>query len=211
MSKAIIIRLSKYKNIIKRFKKLGFVKVFSDNIAEAIGGTSSQVRKDFSLFGISGNKRGGYIIENLLDKLNEILGKDCLQEAIVVGVGHIGGALITYKGFENENIKISAGFDIDPKKYEHKYVKDFKVYHIDQLRSFVQKNNIKLGIIAVPDVAAQQILDVMISAGIIGVLNFAPILLRGNDSVVINNVNLELELENIIYFINAKKKQMPNV
>lgn len=206
MSKAVIIRLSKYKNIIKRFKKLGFVKVFSDNIAEAIGGTSAQVRKDFSLFGISGNKRGGYIIENLLEKISEILGKDSLQKAIVVGIGHIGGALVNYKGFENENIKIVAGFDIDPARYKNE--KNVRIYPIEQLKDFVKKENIKLGIICVPDIAAQQILELMISAGIRGVLNFAPILLRGNDTVVINNVNLALELENIIYFINVQDKEM---
>ncbi|MFH1878101.1 MAG: winged-helix domain-containing protein, partial [Candidatus Omnitrophota bacterium] len=76
MSKSTIIRLSRYKNAVSRFKKLGFVKVFSDNIADAVGVAPSQVRKDFSMFGISGKKRGGYVIDELLSNFNSILGKD---------------------------------------------------------------------------------------------------------------------------------------
>jgi redox-sensing transcriptional repressor len=117
-SKNAIIRLSRYKNALYRLKLLGFVKVFSDNLADAVGVKPSQVRKDFSLFGISGNKRGGYLIDELIAKLNTILGKNEIQKVVIVGAGHIGTALMKYKGFEREGIKIVAAFDIDPAKYQ---------------------------------------------------------------------------------------------
>lgn len=208
MSKSTIIRLSRYKNAIKRFKKLGFVKVFSDNIADAVGATPSQVRKDFSMFDISGNKRGGYKVEDLLEKMNEILGKDKINNAIVVGFGNIGRAVLSYKGFEKENIIIKAAFDIDHAKCEKKG--EVQVLAIEEMKDYIRENDIKVGIIAVPDIAAQHILDIMVSSGIKGVLNFAPIQLRGREDTVIKNINLALELENIIYFVNVGAKMDKN-
>ncbi len=204
INKNCIIRLSRYKNALYRLKSLGFVKVFSDNLADAVGVTSSQVRKDFSIFGISGSKRGGYQIDSLIERLNQLLGKNQTQKVIVVGVGNIGTALIKYRGFEKEGIKIVACFDIDPLRYNRDSL--IPVLPLEELKDYVRVNNIKIGIIAVPDIAAQQVLDIMISAGIKGVLNFAPIRLRTIEDVVINNVNLELELENVIYFVSTLGK-----
>lgn len=208
INKQCIIRLSRYKNALYRLRTLGFVKVFSDNLADAVGGTSSQVRKDFSIFGLSGNKRGGYKIEELIEKINNILGKNELQKVIIVGAGKLGTALLKYKGFEKEGIKLVASFDIDPAKYSSS--QDTPVFPLEEIHSFVQNNNIKIGVITVPDMAAQQAADIMLSAGIKGILNFAPIRLRGRDDCIINNVNLEVELENLIYFVNVMAKTNEN-
>lgn len=207
-NKNCILRLSRYKNALYRFKSLGFFKIFSDYLADAVGVTSAQVRKDFSLFGISGNKRGGYKIDSLIEKLNDILGKNELQKVIMAGAGNLGSALIKYKNFEKEGIKIVAAFDIDPAKHNSRL--PVPVLPLEDLEQYVMINKTKIGIISVPDIAAQHILDVMIKAGICGVLNFAPIQLKTSESCIINNVNLELELENLIYFVNALQKS-PNV
>ncbi|MFH0917816.1 MAG: redox-sensing transcriptional repressor Rex [Candidatus Omnitrophota bacterium] len=203
-NKNCVIRLSKYKNALNRLQALGFVKVFSDNLADAIGVTASQVRKDFSIFGISGNKRGGYKIEELIEKINNILGKNELNKVIIVGVGKLGMALLKYKGFEKEGIKIVASFDIDSTKYVNDA--DVPVLPLEKLNDFVRKNNIRIGIIAVPDMAAQSVADSMFLAGIKGILNFAPIRLTSPEDKVLNNVNLEVELENLIYFVNVLDK-----
>ncbi|MDD5731197.1 MAG: redox-sensing transcriptional repressor Rex, partial [Candidatus Omnitrophica bacterium] len=167
-NKNCVIRLSRYKNALYRLKSLGFIKVFSDNLADAVGVMPSQVRKDFSIFGISGNKRGGYQVDDLIEKLNGILGKNETQKAVIAGVGNIGMALIKYKGFEKEGIKIEAAFDIDPAKFNK--ATDIPVFALEELGAFIKNNKIKIGIIAVPDIAAQQVMDIMISAGIKGVL-----------------------------------------
>jgi len=203
-SKLCIQRLSQYRNALGRFKTLGFVKVFSDNLADAVGVTSVQVRKDFSLFGISGNKKGGYKIDQLIEQLNAILGKNDVQKVILVGSGNIGAALMKYKGFENEGIKIVAGFDINPARYQPEG--PIPILPMEDLREFIKNNQIRIGIIAVPDVAAPQVFDMLVAAGIQGVLNFAPIRLRETDTVVVNNVNIALELENLIYFVNVVQK-----
>jgi len=202
-NRSCIIRLSRYKNALNRLKTLNFVRVFSDNLADAAGVTAAQVRKDFSLFGITGNRRGGYKVDELSDQLNKILGKDQLQEVVVIGMGNIGKALFHYGGLEQSGIKVAAGFDIDPVKFNRDAPQP--VLPLEDLVAFVKRRHVVIGIIAVPDYAAQQVLELMLSAGIKGVLNFAPICLKAPEGCIVNNINLESELENLIYFVNASE------
>jgi len=203
-SKNCIIRLSRYKNALYRLQALGFVKVFSDNLADAVGVTAAVVRKDFSVFGISGNKKGGYQIEALLEKLNSILGKDRLQKVIVIGAGHIGSALMRYRGFEKEGIKIIAGFDIDPAKANRSA--SVPILPLEEVKGFIKSQGIKIAVLAVPDIAAQEVADIICATGIKGILNFAPLRLKSPEGCIVNNVNLEIELENLIYFVNVMEK-----
>lgn len=204
-NKKSILRLSKYKKALARLRSLGFKKVFSDNLADAIGVTPSQVRKDFSVFELSGNKKGGYSIDDLLHKINKILGKEEVEEVIIAGYGNIGSALMKYKGFEKEFIRIVAAFDNDPAKICRD--SDKLVLPIEEMHDFIIQKNIKTGIIAVPDMAAQTIVDIMVEAGIKGILNFSPLYLRVPEDFIISYVNLEVELEGVIYFVNALKTE----
>lgn len=199
-----IIRLSRYKNALYRLKSIGFVRSFSENLADATGVTAAQVRKDFSLFGITGNKRGGYIIDALLDSINSILGKDTVQNVVIAGNGNIGSALAKYKGFDKEGIKILAAFDTDETKVNRKLA--VPVLPFAEMKDYIKKNSIKIGIVSVPDTAAQEVADIMIAAGVRGILNFAPIRLRGPENIAINNINLAIELENVIYNANTLNK-----
>ncbi len=203
-NKQIITRLSGYRSALSRLKSLGFVKAFSENLADAAGVSASQVRKDFSIFGITGNKKGGYIIDELMEDLNAILGKNEVKKVVVAGAGNIGAALIKYRGFEKEGLKIAAAFDKDAARTDRKSM--VPVLPIEEMTDFIKKEKIKIGIIAVPESAAQEVFDTMVSSGVRGVLNFSPIRLRGSEDIVINNVNLVLELENVIYFVNAATK-----
>jgi redox-sensing transcriptional repressor len=196
-----ILRLSKYKKSVARLRSLGFKKVFSDNLADAIGVTSSQVRKDFSIFGITGNRKGGYDIDELIEKLNSLLGKNDEERVILVGLGNVGTALMKYNGFKKEGINIIAAFDSDPAKVNYQSVPP--VLPAESVADFIMKNSIRTAIIAVPDLAAQGVFDTLVRSGIKGVLNFAPMHLRAPSDIVISNVNLEMELETVIYFVNT--------
>lgn len=200
-NKKCILRLSRYKKALVRLRSLGFKKVFSDNLADAIGVTPSQVRKDFSVFELSGNKKGGYTIDDLIHKLNKILGKEEIEKVIIVGYGNIGSALVKYKGFEKEGIKIIAAFDADPNKFARDA--QIPVLPIEEMKDYIVNEKIKTGIIAVPDMVAQQVIEIMIEAGIKGALNFSPLFLRVPEDFIISYVNLEVELEGVIYFVNA--------
>ncbi len=197
-------RLLSYKHLLNRFKSLGLVRVFSDNIADPLGISASLVRKDFGLFGISGSQKGGYSIEDVLHKINEILGSNEVNRVIIVGVGRIGEALMSYNGFHKDGIKIVAGFDIDIKKI--KKTGDVPVRPIEDLNEYVQENNISVAIMAVPDIAAQQTLEIMKRANIKGILNFTPVKFKSTDDITVNNFNIENELVNLIYFVNNYKK-----
>lgn len=198
-------RLSRYKSSLHHFKELGFKKIFSNYLAQAVGTSSTQIRKDFSIFKIQGNKRGGYEIDILITRLNSILNKNETQKVILVGAGNLGSALMHYRGFAKEGFHLLAAFDIDPVKLNSQI--DTPVLPLMELPKFVIENEVAFGIISVPAVVAQQVFDMMVGAGIRGILNFAPCCLTSTDSrVFVNNVNLELELEQLVYFVKLGNK-----
>jgi redox-sensing transcriptional repressor len=196
-------RLLSYRHLLNRFKSLGMVKIFSDNIADPLGISASLVRKDFAIFGISGSQKGGYLIDTILGKIDQILGSDKVQEVVIIGVGRIGEALMSYKGFYKDGIRIVAGFDIDVKKIRTKA--DIPIMPVEELPQFIKTHNVKVAIMAVPDIAAQQTLEILKSSHIQGILNFSPVKFKSTDEIVINNFNIENELVNLIYFVNKHR------
>jgi redox-sensing transcriptional repressor len=214
LNKTTILRLARYLRVLEKLKTLGFIKVFSNNLGDAIGVTPAVVRKDFSMVQIPGNKRGGYNIEVLISHLKKVLGKDQEQKVILVGCGKIGTALMQYKEFRKEGINIIAGFDSDRDRVSEE--ESVPVYHVDDLQDFVKKNEIKIGIIAVPDAAATQVFDLMTEAGIRGILNFSPVELKSTgkyssddgSKCMIHNVNIGLEIENLFYLVNMTENHM---
>ncbi len=209
MNKDFILRLTKYKRLLYKLKALGFERVFSNNLGDAIGVTPALVRKDFSTLNLPGNKRGGYHIDTLIEKLDKLLGRDRPQHVIVVGCGRIGTALMEYSGFNTDGITIVAGFDAAPDNVEN--AAGVPIYHIDDMEEYVASHDIKVGVIAVPDNEASKVLDKMIFAGIRGVLNFAPVELKCTRhdcprSTTIHNVNIALELEHLFYQVNSQEE-----
>jgi len=206
-----ITRLSRYKDAVKRLAGLNFVRIFSRNLADATGVSAAQVRKDFSVFGIKGNRRGGYYIEDLEDALNRVLGKDLVKNFIVVGVGNIGRALLEYEVLEEHNIQIVAGFDINPDKFDPEG--SVPVLPLDEMGRYVSENEVELGVIAVPAIACQQVFELMLATGINGIINFAPIWLQAPEGCIVNNINLVGEFENLVYFAdnqNSKEVKVAN-
>lgn len=200
LNKSTILRLARYLRVLQKLKSLGFVKVFSNNLGDAIGVTPAVVRKDFSIINIPGNKRGGYNIDTLIELLSNVLGKNQPHEIIIVGCGRIGSALMEYKEFAKEGIHIAAGFDIDPGKVESKA--GIPILDVKEMPAFIKEHKITVGVIAVPDTAAAQVMEQMVNAGIQGILNFAPVELKCNHKgCLIHNVNLSLEIENLFYLV----------
>lgn len=196
-------RLLSYRHLLNRFKSLGMVKIFSDNIADPLGISASLVRKDFAIFGISGTQKGGYLIDSVIDKIDKILGSDEVQEVVVIGAGRIGEALMSYKGFYKDGIRIVAGFDTDVKKIRTKG--DIPILPMEEFPQFIKTHKVKVVIVAVPDIAAQQTLEIIKSSNIQGILNFTAVKFKSTDDIVINNFNIENELVNLIYFVNKNR------
>jgi len=202
-NKGQILRLLNYKNLLKHLQTLGFKKVFSDNISDTLEISSSLVRKDFGNFGITGNRKGGYDIDSILSKIDEILGKDEIQKVVIIGAGRIGEALMSYQGFIKEGIQIVAAFDIDSKKMNSNT--EIPIYPIDKMIEFIIDNNIRVCILTVPQMVAKHTVDLLQSTNIGGILNFTPIKFQSTAEVTINNINIVHELENLIYVVNKQK------
>lgn len=196
-----IYRLLNYKNILVRLKSIGFVKVFSDNLADSLEVSPSLVRKDFREFGIRGAQKGGYQIEAVLEKINEILGVNKKHKIVIIGAGRIGQALLNFPGFKKDGIQITAVFDNDPEKIHEDA--EIPVFHVKYLSEIIRKNNIRLVILAVPENSALGCMETLESSGIKGVLNFTSLNLK-SEKIKINNVNIGNELENLIFSVTNK-------
>lgn len=197
-------RIFLYRACLARLKMMGVEKVFSYTLANETGVTSDQVRKDFSEFGIKGNKRGGYGINDLLGKMENIFHRNKDHNIVLIGMGNLGLALSKYSKFVQRNMNIVATFDIDP--FKQKIRSDIPVYSMSRLREIIDRFKVKVAILAVPEISAQEVTDELIRAGIKGIVNFAPVLPKVPPEVVINNVNLCDELESVIYYVHKLMK-----
>ena len=210
MNSDMLTRITRYYRALNRLRAIGLEKVFAHNLADAAGVSAVIVRKDFSLLGIHGQKRGGYDILPLVNKLGELLGKGEAQNVIIVGCGRIGKALMHYSGFEPDGIRIVAGFDTDPLVYSDAS-HPIPLYPMSRLEEVIEALDVKLAILTVPENAAADCFQKLIDANIKGVLNFSPVTLKSQnvDGVlrpVVHNINIALELEQIFYEIQYPKK-----
>jgi redox-sensing transcriptional repressor len=183
---------------------MGVEKVFSYTLANETGVTSDQVRKDFSEFDIKGNKRGGYNINELLEKMEKLFHRNKDNNIILVGMGNMGLALSKYSKFVQRHMNIVATFDIDP--FKQKIRSGIPVYSMNRLKEIIDRFNVKVAILAVPEISAQEVVDELIRHGINGIMNFAPVLLKVPQDIIINNVNLCDELESVIYYVHNQLK-----
>jgi redox-sensing transcriptional repressor len=204
MNKDMIQRLTRYKSVLVKLKSLGFIRVFSDNIGDAVGISSALVRKDFSIIAMGGHRRGGYAIDDLITRLNSILGEEGHRNIIVIGCGKIGTALINYNGFARESISVVAGFDIRPDRIGQ--TAPVPIYSLKEMPAFVQQNQIQIAVLAIPEDAAAQVLEALILAGIKGVLNFAPVQLRSYGKCAIQNINIAMEIESLFHTVRLVNK-----
>ena len=197
-----IYRLSIYLRCLQRLKSNAIRTVSSEALAKAAGVKSTQLRKDLTYFGQFGTRGLGYDVEQLAKMISDLLGTNSLQPVILAGVGNLGTALLSYRGFQQEGFEIVGAFDVD---LERKRDKKFTcpIYSMEQLTQFVSEHEVKMAILTVPASAAQEVANTLVQAGITGILNFSPIVLSVPEEVIVNNVNLAIELENLSYFIQA--------
>lgn len=184
---------------------MGVTRVFSYTLAEGTGVTPEQVRKDFSEYGIRGNRRGGYITGTLLSEMEALFNRDWMSNVILVGMGNLGQALSKYGQFIKRGINIVATFDVDP--YKQKVRADSCVYPPGRLQEIIDRFSVKVAIVAVPDISAQEVCNELVNMGIRGIVNFSPVLLKVPFYVVVNNVNLSDEIESVILSVYRMKEE----
>jgi AT-rich DNA-binding protein len=195
-----VYRLSLYYRVLERLQQNRIETVSSDALARATGVKPTQLRKDLTYFGQFGTRGLGYKVESLLLQLGSVLRTTRFQPVILVGAGNLGSALLRYDGFAKEGFEIVAAFDIRPDASKAGRTK-VPVLPTNEIKKFVPENGVKLAILAVPGMVAQEVTNELVQAGIQAILNFSPLILQVPDQVVVNNVNLAIELENLSYFI----------
>jgi redox-sensing transcriptional repressor len=198
-----IYRLSIYLRCLARLRDNGIRTVSSEALAKVAGVKSTQLRKDLTYFGQFGTRGLGYDVEQLSQMITGELGTKGLQPVVLVGVGNLGLALLSYRGFEKEGFEIVAAFDIDPKRRRDKKITQ-PILGMDKLGELIRARNVKMAVLTVAAAAAQEVANTLIQCGITGILNFAPIVLHVPEEVMVNNVNLAIELENLSYFIQEE-------
>jgi redox-sensing transcriptional repressor len=195
-----VYRLSVYFRGLQRLKANGIHTVSSEALAKAAGVKPTQLRKDLTYFGQFGTRGLGYNVEQLAEMISDLLGTTSLQPVVLVGVGNLGLALLSYRGFEKEGFEIIAAFDINADRLRGN-ASSVPVCGLEKLAPMILERNVKMAIVTVPAAVAQEVTNNLVQWGITGILNFAPLVLDVPESVVVNNVNLAIELENLSYFV----------
>ena len=198
--KATAKRLPLYYRYLKYLFSSGKKKVSSADLSEAVKIDSATIRRDFSYFGALGKRGYGYDVEDLMNFFSKQLNQEQWTNVALVGIGHLGRALLNYNFQGQNSIRISAGFDIDEEIVNTIY-QGVPIYHRDELKEQIRAQQFEVAIIAVQGPGAQEIADDLAEAGVKGIMNFTPLRLSVPESVRILNVDLSNELQSLIYFV----------
>lgn len=193
ISKQTLQRLPYYLNYLHTQHKNGVASTSATLIAKALNLNNVLVRKDLALVSDGGRPKTGYVITGLIEDIEQFLGYDNVTEAVIVGAGHLGKALMSYGGFESYGLEIIAAFDADPSVIGL-CINGKTVFDMDKMKNLCQRLNIHIGIITVGEEHAQQVCDTMVESGILAIWNFAPVHLNVPDRVIVQNENMASSL-----------------
>ncbi|MDK2812424.1 MAG: redox-sensing transcriptional repressor [Petrotoga sp.] len=202
--KPTIKRLAMYNRFLRELREDGIPKTSSHEIAEALNIKASQVRKDLSYFGEFGKRGVGYDVENLCLKIHKILGTERVWNVAIIGVGNLGKAISHYPELEKYKFKIVAAYDVDKRKINSVLLPGILIKHIKELKNKNNDLDFEIAILTVPSNVAQEVANILIEAGVKGILNFAPVTLNSDDRVVIENVDFVVSLKTLTYEIVSK-------
>lgn len=182
-------RIPSYLRLLYEYRAMGLEWISATDIAERLSLKPIQVRKDMSFTGITGKPKKGFQVQELIDSIRKFLGWDSISDALIVGTGALGSALLGYSGFSEHGLNIIAAFDKDESKVGT-FVHGKQIFSLDQLPSLVSRLNIRIGIITVPAEAAQGVADLLVSSGIEGIWNFSPVKLHCPKRVAVQREDL---------------------
>ncbi|HYN36801.1 MAG TPA: redox-sensing transcriptional repressor Rex [Actinomycetota bacterium] len=197
---ATVARLPIYlRSLLDLAETRGQFKVNSEELADLAGVNAAKVRKDLSYLGSYGTRGVGYDVEYLLYQITRELGLTQDWPAAIVGIGNLGRALASYKGFSERGFRITALFDVDEEVVGSE-VGGIKVRHLDELKEAVTEDGICIGIIATPPMAAQEVAEHFVDAGVKSILNFAPAVVNVAPDVNVRKVDLSIELQILSFY-----------
>ena len=198
----VLQRLPAYLPLLKEKKQAGHVYTASSAIAAELGLTEIQVRKDLATVSKGGRPKVGYVIVDLIHDIEKALGYDNINDAVLVGAGKLGRALMDYRGFREYGVNIVAGFDKNAP--ENGTENGRPVYPMEKLEDLCKRMQIHMGIITVPAGAAQEVCDRLVAAGVIAIWNFAPVHLSTPDGIFVKNENMAVALAVLSNYLKVR-------
>ncbi len=172
----------------------------SQELGERLGISAAQIRKDLSQFGEFGKQGTGYSIDYLAEQIRQILHVDRVWDMAVVGAGDIGSAVARYQGFSNRGLRVAMIFDSDPAKIGTQ-VGSFTVKDTKTIKESIREAGIQIAMIATPSRAAQEVAEELVSAGVIAILNYAPINLTFPENVRVQYIDPVIHLQRMTYYL----------
>jgi redox-sensing transcriptional repressor len=205
ISEAVVRRLPVYLRYLNELSLSEVQTVSSQDLGEKLNLNPAQIRKDLAYFGEFGRKGVGYNVAYLIEKIRQILKLDKTLGVALVGTGNLGRALCNYNMYTKDNMKIVAVFDADVSKTGSQ-INHLTVQPMDDLKETVDRLGITIGIITVPAMEAQNVADRFAAAGIKGILNFAPAVLKVPAGVRIHYADFTAELLSLAYYMDYEKR-----
>lgn len=196
----IIGRLPIYLRALQRMAERGIQTTSSQDLGEHVGISSAQIRKDISQFGEFGKQGMGYDIPYLIEKIREILKVNRIWDVAVVGAGDMGHALAHYQGFVNRGFRITIVFDNDPNKIGQK-IGEYIIQDTARMVEMIRKTNVHVAMLTVPAMAAQEVADKLIQAGVKAILNYAPISLNVPSDIQVQYIDPATHLQRMTYYL----------
>jgi len=194
-------RLSVYLRCLNTLDGAGVRTISSQALADQFHLNAAQIRKDLAYFGEFGVRGVGYYVRDLKRHLRQILGLDQKLRVAIMGAGNLGLALADYPGFRQEGFEIAALFDTSSGKVGQQSRGGVPIHDIGELKKIVRRDSIRIAVIAVPASAAQNVLGLVVAAGIKAVLNFSPGTLAVPPEVKMKSVDLTVSLESLSFFL----------
>ena len=204
VSNSVIKRLPGYYRYLTDLEENGMVRISSQELGGRMGLTASQIRQDINCFGEFGQQGYGYNVTDLREEIGRILGLDNTYPMVIVGAGNVGQALAKYAGFRDLGYHVEAMFDKYPDRVRS-MVEGLPMLPVEELRKYLRNHNIKIGIITAPATDAQTICDTLVTGGVEGIWNYAPVDLNVPDGVALQNMHLSDSLMIISYHIKHKE------
>jgi redox-sensing transcriptional repressor len=196
----VVQRLPLYVRVLTQFERQGVPVVSSEQLGTHLQMTPAQIRKDLSYFGKFGKQGRGYNVSRLCVELRHILGLDSSWNAAIIGMGRLGRAIAAYPGFERERFKIVAAFDADPAAAGNT-IGPLVIQPMSEIGATVAARRIEVGIVAVPASQAQQVIDLLVAAGVKGILNYAPYSPQVPAGVRVQSIDPVLALQSMTYYL----------
>lgn len=203
ISQAVISRLPRYYRYLGDLKDEGVERISSHELSKIMNVTASQIRQDFNHFGGFGQQGYGYNVDVLYENIAKILGLDITHDLVIVGAGNLGSALGNYMNFERRGFYVKGIFDKNPELIG-KDIRGIKVKPVEELKSFIEKNQIDIAVLCIPKPGALEISKILKTTSIKGIWNFAHCDLDLPDSIVCENITLSESLMKLSYNIHSK-------